>query len=59
MSIKINNEIYFIIGPTASGKTETSLRLAEKINGEVINCDSMYFYKDSEIMTANVTTEEE
>ena len=50
--------MYYIIGPTASGKTETSIWLAEKINGEIVNCDSMYFYKDCDIMTANVTNEE-
>lgn len=51
--------VYFIIGPTSSGKTETSIWLAEKINGEIVNCDSMYFYKGCDIMTANVTLDEE
>lgn len=51
--------VYYIIGPTASGKTETSIRLAEKISGEIVNCDSMYFYEGCDIMTANVTKEEE
>lgn len=51
-------KIYFIIGPTASGKTKLSIELAQSINGEIINCDAFSFYKNCNIMTAKVTEEE-
>lgn len=38
--------LIFIVGPTASGKTEIAIRLAEKINAEIISCDSMLVYKE-------------
>ncbi len=41
-----------ILGPTASGKTALSLALAEKFNGEIVNCDSVAVYRDFEIGTA-------
>lgn len=39
-------KIIAIVGPTASGKTDISIKLAKKINGEIINADSMLFYKE-------------
>jgi len=44
--------IYLIAGPTASGKSQFSIDLAKKINGVVINSDSMQVYKNLEILTA-------
>ncbi len=44
-----------ITGPTASGKTELSLELAEKYNCEIISCDSMQIYKGMDIGTAKAT----
>jgi len=41
-----------LIGPTASGKTEVALKLAKKINAEIISCDSMQVYKGIEIATS-------
>jgi len=41
-----------ILGPTASGKTTLSLALAEKFNGEIVNCDSVAMYREFEIGTA-------
>jgi len=41
-----------ILGPTASGKTALSLALAEKFNGEVVNCDSVALYREFDIGTA-------
>ncbi|HOK08184.1 MAG TPA: tRNA (adenosine(37)-N6)-dimethylallyltransferase MiaA [Candidatus Hydrogenedens sp.] len=41
-----------IVGPTASGKTDFAVRLAEKLNTEIISADSMQFYKGMEIGTA-------
>ena len=41
-----------IVGPTASGKTELSVNLAKKFNGEIISADSMQIYKEFDIATA-------
>ena len=41
-----------IVGPTASGKTALSLALAEKFNGEIVNCDSVAMYREFDIGTA-------
>ena len=50
--------IYFIVGPTASGKSNFSIDLAKKINGVVINSDSMQVYKNLEILTARPSKSE-
>jgi tRNA dimethylallyltransferase len=47
-----------IVGPTGSGKTALSLDVAEKRNGEIVNCDSVAVYRDFEIGTAKPTPEE-
>lgn len=44
--------IVVVCGPTASGKTELGVRLAEKMNGEVVSADSMQIYKGMEIASA-------
>jgi len=41
-----------LAGPTASGKTSLSLYLAERLNGEIVSCDSVAVYRDMEIGTA-------
>ena len=41
-----------ILGPTASGKTSLAIKLARKINGEIIGLDSRQIYKDIPIGTA-------
>tara|TARA_Y100000590_G_scaffold242539_1_gene272577 strand:- start:588 stop:1499 length:912 start_codon:yes stop_codon:yes gene_type:complete len=46
------SKIILISGPTASGKSSFALKLAKKINGEIINADSMQVYKELEILTA-------
>ena len=51
-------KVVVIVGPTASGKTALSVKLAKKINGEIISSDSMQVYKDMNIGTAKVTEEE-
>ena len=51
--------VILIAGPTASGKSALALTLAEKLNGEVINADSMQVYGDLRIMTARPTPGEE
>lgn len=50
--------IVVIVGPTASGKTELSIELAKRIDGEIISGDSMQVYKYMDIGTAKVTPEE-
>lgn len=52
------DKIICILGPTASGKTALSVRLAELCDGEVISCDSMQVYRGMDIGTAKPTTEE-
>ena len=44
--------VTFLIGPTASGKTELSLKLAKKLNAEIVSCDSMCVYKGMDILTS-------
>ena len=47
-----------IAGPTASGKTKISVELAKRLNGEIVNADSMQVYKELNIGTAKITEEE-
>ncbi|MBD8032035.1 MULTISPECIES: tRNA (adenosine(37)-N6)-dimethylallyltransferase MiaA [Solibacillus] len=56
----MNNKIdvVAIIGPTASGKTALSIRLAKEIDGEIINGDSMQVYRNMDIGTAKITDDE-
>ncbi len=51
-------KVIVLIGPTAVGKTNTSIALAKKFNGEIISGDSMQIYKRMDIGTAKVTSEE-
>ena len=46
------SKIILISGPTASGKSNFSIKLAKKINGEIINADSMQVYKELKILSA-------
>ena len=48
----LKSKIILIAGPTASGKSNFAIKLAKKINGEVINADSMQIYKELQILTA-------
>jgi tRNA dimethylallyltransferase len=48
----LKSKIILISGPTASGKTDFSIKLAKKIKGEIINADSMQVYKELKILTA-------
>ena len=51
-------QVIVICGPTASGKTSLGIKLAKKIDGEIVSCDSMQIYKDMTIGTAKPTDEE-
>ncbi len=44
--------LIFIVGPTAIGKSALAIKLAEKLNGEIINADSMQVYLNLSILTA-------
>ena len=48
----MSKKIILIAGPTASGKSSLALLLAKKINGEIINADSMQVYKELKILSA-------
>ena len=48
----IKSKIILISGPTASGKSSFAIKVAKKINGEIINADSMQVYKQLNILTA-------
>jgi tRNA dimethylallyltransferase len=48
----------FLMGPTASGKTELAVQLAQKIDAEIISVDSALVYKGMDIGTAKPTIEE-
>ena len=48
----LKSKIILISGPTASGKSELAIKFAKKINGEIINADSMQVYKELKILTA-------
>ena len=48
----LKSKIILIYGPTASGKSQFAIKLAKKINGEIINADSMQIYKELKILSA-------
>ena len=48
----LKSKIILISGPTASGKSKFAIKLAKKIDGEIINADSMQVYKELRILTA-------
>ncbi len=47
-----------LLGPTASGKTALSLAMAERFQGEIVNCDSVAVYRELNIGTAKPSAEE-
>ena len=53
------SKIILISGPTASGKSYFAIKIAKKINGEIINADSMQVYKQLKILTARPNKEEQ
>lgn len=56
----INNKskIYIVAGPTAVGKTQYSIDLAKKLDGEIVSLDSVQVYKHLNIGTAKITSDE-
>ncbi len=59
MKMDIRSKIILISGPTASGKSNFAVKIANKINGEIINADSMQVYKQLKILTARPNKEEQ
>jgi len=51
-------QVIFLIGPTAVGKTGLSLKLARRLNTEIISCDSMQVYKGMRILSQAPTRQE-
>ena len=45
-------KLILLAGPTASGKSNLAIKLAEKINGEIINADSMQVFKEFSILSS-------
>jgi len=54
----LNKKIIVIVGPNASGKTDLSLKIAKKFNGEIISADSRQIYKGMDIGTGKITERE-
>ena len=51
--------LILIVGPTAVGKTEIAIQLAERLNGEIVSADSRLFYRGMDIGTAKPSREEQ
>ena len=51
--------LYVLLGPTAVGKTELALQMAEKLGSPILNCDSRQIYRGMEIGTAAPTKEQQ
>ena len=51
--------LILIVGPTAVGKTEFAIQLAERLNGEIVSADSRLFYRGMDIGTAKPSREEQ
>ena len=54
----LESKIILIYGPTASGKSKFALKLAQKIDGEIINADSMQVYKELKVLSARPQKED-
>ncbi|HOD12812.1 MAG TPA: tRNA (adenosine(37)-N6)-dimethylallyltransferase MiaA [Candidatus Omnitrophota bacterium] len=48
----MRKKLIFIVGPTASGKTDVALCLAKRLDAEIVSCDAMQVYKEISILTA-------
>ncbi len=51
----LKKKIIFLLGPTGIGKSAVAIKLAKKINAEIISCDSMQVYRRMDILTSQVT----
>lgn len=50
-----NNKVIVILGPTASGKSSTAIKLAKKFNGEIISADSRQIYRGMDIGSGKIS----
>ena len=50
--------VLFLVGPTAAGKSSLALKLAQKINAEIISCDSMQVYCGMDVLTSKPSKQE-
>ena len=48
----LNKKLILLAGPTSSGKSNLAIELAKKINGEIINADSMQVFKEFNILSS-------
>lgn len=58
MSKNNNQKIIVVLGPTASGKSDLAVKIAKKINGEIISADSRQVYRGMDIGTGKITKKE-
>jgi tRNA dimethylallyltransferase len=54
----VRPDVVAVVGPTAAGKSEAALRIAEALGGEVVNADSMQLYRGMDVGTAKLTIAE-
>jgi tRNA dimethylallyltransferase len=54
----LSKKIILLAGPTASGKSKLAIQLAKKLNGEIINADSMQIYKEFKILSSRPDNKE-
>jgi tRNA dimethylallyltransferase len=52
--VQTNQNLIVVAGPTGAGKTELALRIAERFEGEIVNCDSVQIYRFFNIGTAKL-----
>ena len=58
MVAPVSGPVLAVVGPTASGKSELGLTLAERLGGEVVNADSMQLYRGMDVGTAKLAPEQ-
>ncbi len=51
-------QVVFVVGPTASGKSDLAMKLAEKYKGAIVNCDSVQLYQSLDIGSAKPSKED-
>ncbi len=53
-AVSADRPVISIVGPTATGKSDLAIALAQRLNGEIINADAMQFYRGMDIGTAKL-----
>ena len=59
MPVTLEHAMIVVIGPTAAGKSDVAVRLAQEVDGEVVSADSMQVYRGFDIGTGKITAEEQ